>query len=199
MVDAVATAVPTRDQIAIEDTWDLTTIFVSDEVWDAELATVSGKVDLAAGYRGRLGESAEVLGEAIRAVFDLELVISRLAVYASLRKDEDTTNTEAIGRYERAIYASIQAGEALAFLQPEILALPEATLTGYVNDPILQPYRHMLEDLQRGRAHVRSAEVEEVLAQMADISRAPSEAFGMLDNADLKFGEVLDDSGNWIS
>jgi oligoendopeptidase F len=124
--------------------------------------------------------------------------LSRLAVYASLRKDENTTNTEAIGRYERAIYASIQAGEALAFLQPEILGLPEATLTGYVNDPVLQPYRHMLEDLRRGRAHVRSAEVEEVLAQMADISRAPSEAFGMLDNADLKFGEVQDDDGNWI-
>jgi oligoendopeptidase F len=199
MVDAVATEVPSRDQIAIEDTWDLSTIFVTDEAWESELATVPGKIELAAGYRGRLGESAEVLGEAIRAVFDLELVISRLAVYASLRKDEDTTSTEAIGRYERAIHASIQAGEALAFLQPEILALPESTLTAYVDDPALQPYRHMLEDLQRGRAHVRSAEVEEVLAQLADVSRAPSEAFGMLDNADLQFGEVQDDDGNWIS
>lgn len=199
MAATVATEVPTRDQIAVEDTWDLTTIFPDEDAWAAELETVPGKVELAAGFRGRLGESANVLQQAIQAVFDLELTISRLAVYASLRRDEDTSNTEATSRYERAVFASIQAGEALAFLQPEILALPEVTLQGYIADPALQPYRHMLEDLLRSRAHIRSEEVEEVLAQLADVSRAPSEAFGMLDNADLRFGEVHDDEGNWIT
>jgi oligoendopeptidase F len=199
MVATTANAIPTRDQIAVEDTWDLTTIYRHDDDWNAELEQVPGKIDLAAGFRGRLGESAAVLKQAIESVFDLELTIGRLAVYASLKRDEDTTSTEATTRYERAIFASIQAGEALAFLQPEILALPESTLDGYINDPSLAPYRHMLEDLQRSRAHVRSAEVEEVLAQLADVSRAPSEAFGMLDNADLKFGDVHDEEGNWIT
>ena len=199
MSATVASEVPTRDQIAIEDTWDLTTIYPDEQAWSAELDTVPAKVEAAASFRGRLGESAAVLQQAIEAVFDLELTISRLAVYASLRRDEDTSNTEATSRYERAIFASIQAGEALAFLQPEILALPESTLESYVADPVLEPYRHMLEDLLRSRAHVRSEEVEEVLAQLADVTRAPSEAFGMLDNADLKFGEVHDDEGNWIT
>ncbi len=199
MSATAANQIPTRDQIAIEDTWDLTTIFPDEARWTAELETVPGKIELAASYRGRLGESAAILQQAIESVFDLELTISRLAVYASLRRDEDTSSTEATSRYERAVFASIQAGEALAFLQPEILALPDATLEAYVADPVLEPYRHMLEDLLRSRAHIRSEEVEEVLAQLADVSRAPSEAFGMLDNADLRFGEVHDDEGNWIT
>lgn len=199
MVDSVVSTIPTRDEIALEDTWDLSTIYPTDEAWSTELETVPARIERAASFRGRLGESAGVLREAIEAVLDLELGITRLAVYASLRRDEDTTSTDATSRYERAIFASIQAGEALAFLSPEILALPEEVLTNYVNDPQLVNYHHMLDDLQRNRAHVRSEEVEEVLAQMADVTRAPSEAFGMLDNADLKFGEVMDDDGNLIT
>jgi len=198
VVELTATEIPTRDQIATEDTWDLTTIYATDDAWEAEYATVSADIETATGYRGRLGESQAVTREALDAVFGLELKITRLAVYASLRRDENTTDTEANARYERAIVASIQAGEALSFLQPEILALPGEALAGLIASPELETYRHLLEDLERRRAHVRSAEVEEVLAQYADVSRASSEAFNALDNADLSYGEIEDETGNMV-
>ncbi|HEV2067837.1 MAG TPA: hypothetical protein VGR08_13485, partial [Thermomicrobiales bacterium] len=154
----------TRDQIAVEHTWDLTTIYPTEEVWETEFGQLPEYLDRAVAFRGKLGESARVAREGLESIFAVQELLTRLVVYASLRRDEDTTNTEANGRYERAVMASIQAGEALAFLQPEILALPEETLRGLIDAPELESYRHVLEDLERRRAHVRSAEVEEVLA-----------------------------------
>jgi len=199
VVDLTATEIPTRDQIAREDTWDLTTIYATDEAWEAEYATVPSALQVAASYRGRLGEGTAVIRQALEAIFAVQLQITRLAVYASLRRDEDSTSTEANARYERAIVVSIQAGEALAFLQPEILALPADELAALVSAPELETYRHILEDLERRRAHVRSAEVEEVLAQFADVARAASEAFNALDNADLQFGEIEDEDGKPVT
>ncbi len=191
-------AVPTRDQIAVEDTWDLTTIFPTEEAWDAEAAQVPGLIERAAATRGTLAESPQALADAIQAVLALQLSISRLTVYASLRRDEDTTNAAAVARYERAIKLAIQAGEALSFLDPELLAMPEEKLQSFIADPVLADYRHMLEDTDRHRAHVRSEEVEQLLAQFSDVTRTASEAFGALDNADLSFGKVRDDQGNEV-
>ncbi len=196
MVDKIATDIPTRDQIALEDTWDLTTIYPGDDAWEAEYGSIPANLQAAAAYRGRLGDGVDVAREALDSIFGLQLQITRLAVYASLRRDEDSTSVEANARYERAIVASVQIGEALAFLQPEILALPADVLTDLIAAPQLETYRHILEDLERRRAHVRSEEVEEVLAQYADVARASSEAFNALDNADLSFGEIEDEHGN---
>jgi oligoendopeptidase F len=105
---------------------------------------------------------------------------------------------EAIARYERAVMLAIGAGQALAFVQPEIVAIPVDTLHAFMAEPALAPYRHLLDDLDRQRPHVRSAEVEEVLAQFADVARAPAEAFSALDDADLDLGMVHDDDGREI-
>jgi oligoendopeptidase F len=188
----------TRDQVAIEDTWDLSSIFTSIEEWQAELSGIDGQVAKVVSYRGRLGESATVVKEAFDALYEVELAVYRTIVFASLTRAQDITDNDANIRYEQAYAVAIRTGEQIAFLEPELLALPEETLAGYANDPVLETYRHGLEDLQRKRAHVRSAEVEEVLAQFAEVSRAPSAAFDALDNADLDFGTVVDDEGKTV-
>ena len=88
--------------------------------------------------------------------------------------------------------------EALAFVEPELLGLPPQRFDELRADPLLAPYQHMLDDLARRRPHVRSAEIEQILAQGADVARAPSDAFTALDNADLTFGRVRDETGNEI-
>lgn len=189
----------TRDMIAVEDTWDLTSIYPSDAEWELDAARVPELIETAAAHRGMLGESPMALLVALDDAMGVRRIVERLNTYASLRRDEDTTNPEANARRERSIAFAIQTGEALAFLQPEILSLPEGKLGVFATDPVLGRYRHLLEDLQRRRAYVRSVEVEEVLAQAADVSRAPADAFNALDNADLSYGTVKDDDGNEIT
>jgi oligoendopeptidase F len=191
--------IPTRDQIAIEDTWDLTTMYSNDEAWQSAAGEMPGLIEAATSYQGRLGEGPAVVAEALKAMNALQERLSMLVVYASLRRDEDTTYTEANARYEQAIALAIGASQALAFVQPELLALEPGKFQELATAEELKTYAHMFDDLDRQRAHVRSQEVEEVLAQMADVTRTASEAFNALDNADLEYGEVTDEQGNTVA
>lgn len=185
----------TRDQVALEDTWDLGPIYPDEAAWEADAGRLREQVATAAAHRGKLGESAQGLASAIDEAMIARLTIERLRVYANLRRDEDTSSQDANARYERSIALAIAAGEALAFFEPELLALPTERLDALVGDPAVARYAHLLDDLKRRRPHVRSIEVEEVLVQGADVARAAADAFSALDNADLDYGRVRDESG----
>ncbi len=191
--------IPTRDQIAIEDTWDLTTMYASDADWTEAAEAMPSLIEKAASYEGRLGDGVEVVTEALAALNELEERLSMLIVYASLRRDEDTANPDANARYQQAVALAIGAGQALAFVQPELLALPAEKFNELASADALASYRHMFDNLDRQRAHVRSQEVEEVLAQMGEVTRTASEAFSQLDNADLEYGDVQDEHGNTVA
>jgi oligoendopeptidase F len=197
-VEIPAGEVPTRDQIALEDTWDLSGIYPAESAWEADADQMSALIETAVNYRGTLGESAARLRQALDDFMTLRQTLERIRVYAVLRRDENLANSEALARYERSVAIAIEAGEALAFVEPELLVLPPQRLDELRADPLLAPYQHMLDDLARRRPHVRSAEIEQILAQGADVARAPSDAFTALDNADLAFGRVRDESGNEI-
>jgi oligoendopeptidase F len=188
--------VPTRDQIAVEDTWDLTTLYPTDSDWERDLARIPELINAVTGHTGHLGESPARLRQAIDDMMALHLTLERVRVYSALRKDEDTTNPDSLSRYEKSVAAAIAAGQALAFFEPELLALDVSTFDALRASPELAPYQHMLDDLARQRPHVRSLEVEQLLAQSADIARGAAESFGALDNADLRFGLVTDEDGN---
>jgi len=189
----------TRDQIAVEETWDLTTFYATDDAWEAEAATVPALQAAAVAHRGRMGESSTELHAALDDIMAARQTVSRLSTYAYLRLDEETTVAEAKARAERATALAITLGQALSFVQPEILEISEDMLTTFMAEPELATYHYLLDDLQRRRPHVRSAEVEEILAQTADVTRIPGEAFDALDDADLAFGTVRDDTGAEIT
>ena len=188
--------VPTRDQIALEDTWDLSGIYATEDDWETDAERMPALIETVGSHRGALGESAARLRQALDDLMALRQTLERLRVYAHLRRDENVADSRSLARYERSVALAIAAAEALAFVEPELLGLPAERFDDLRADSVLQPYAHMLDDLARRRPHVRSSEVEQVLAQGADIARAPSDAFTALDNADLRFGRVRDDSGN---
>ncbi len=206
MVAPTSPAVPaeqvdilTRDMVAAEDTWDLSRIYPDDAAWDADSARVPELLATATAHRGMLDASPMALLVALDDIMEVRRVVERLRTFAALRRDEDQTVADSLARYDRSISLAVQTGEALAWVMPEILAMPEGKLGVFATDAVLHRYRHLLDDVQRQRPYVRSTEVEEVLAQAADLTRAPIEAFSALDNADLTYGKVKDDDGNQIT
>ncbi len=198
LLESPSRDIPTREQIATEDTWDLAPLYADEASWERDVKRLKPLLAAATSHRGALAESAARLRRAIDDIMALRQTLERVRVFASLRKDENTANAEAVTRYERSVALAIEVSEALSFFEPEILALPPERLDALRAETDLAPYHHLLDDLVRQRPHVRSSEVEEVLAQQADVARGPSEAFGALDNADLTFGRVLDETGNEI-
>ena len=188
----------TRDQIPVEETWNLADYYASDDAWSAAADALPALVETAASYRGRLTESASTLRDGLDAVMAAQEAMSRLFVYAKLRLDEDITNTTRQAMRQRAVRIATEAGAALAFIEPEILAADAETVAGFMASDELSGYRFLLEDLERSRAHTRSIEVEELLAQSAEISRAAEEIFDALDDGDIDFGQVKDEDGNLV-
>ncbi|CAN5799900.1 oligoendopeptidase F [soil metagenome] len=188
----------TRHDIPVEETWDLSSIYESDGQWEEELSSARALVERAAKHRGSLGKSASGLKSALMDIYAAHHRIERLAVYAHLRRDEDLTNGERLGAYDRAITMAIEAGQMLAYVQPELLQIEAGRFDELAADPLLAEFGHVLHDLGRRRAHTRSIEVEELLARSYDVARTSREVFGALNDADLNFGTVKDEDGNEI-
>ena len=117
--------------------------------------------------------------------------VGEIYTYARMRRDEDNRNAHYQALTDRAGALSVRVGSALAFVVPEILALPEGRLQEFrqANEKMAL-YDHALEDILRKREHVLSSQEEKLLAEMGEIAEGPSTIFGMANNADLKFPSI---------
>lgn len=188
-----------RHEVQREHTWDLESIYPNNEAWEQDFAKLSSMLPTLTSYQGRLGESAATLLEALRVRDDIYMLTGQVFAYARMHKDEDNTNSTYQALTDRAmsLYSRVQA--SASFMTPEILAIPTERMESFLQESReLQLYRHQLEDLLREKAHVRSAEVEELLAQSGEVGAAASNIFGMLDNADMKFPKIKDEEGNEV-
>jgi oligoendopeptidase F len=138
----------------------------------------------------------------LRACFELEDDISqhleRLYVYANMRHHQDMALSEFQALSDKAKKLSVQVSEALSFITPEILSLPEDQIKSYIANPTLAPYKQTLEEMLRQKPHILSKTEESLLAQVGNLSQAPNTIFGMLNNADLKFPKINNDKGEEV-
>jgi oligoendopeptidase F len=190
---------PARTEVPVEFTWDLTTIYMTDAEWEAAFAALPAQLDALERYQGRLGESAATLLESFQLSDAVGQRLGRMAVYAFLRKDEDTTNATYQALADRAQQLLVRASAAESYVRPELLALPDGTLERFqAEEPGLRLYAHVFDDLLRGKPHVLSPAEETLLAEAGELAAAPGTIYEMLSDADMKFGTVTDEEGTEV-
>lgn len=188
-----------RNEIAREYTWNLESIFTTDADWQRGYQALTERIPELEALKGKLEESGKALFEVLQARDAAFEQMEKLFVYASMRKDEDTTNSTYQGMYDQAMQLYVRATTAISFIEPEILALPQAKQDQFIQDyPELRLYNHQLNDMSRNRPHVRSAEVEAILAAAGEITETPDSIFSMIDNADLKLPTITDEEGKEV-
>lgn len=188
--------VPTRSEALTDYTWDLSIVFADVEAWERELAAIEELARKVASFQGSLGQSGAHLGEVLQLRDEVARRIYALYVYAMHRKDSDATDPVGQALQERAGSFAARVMASVAYVEPEILTIPEEILAGWVAETeTLKMYAYEFEKLNRQRAHIRSAEVEGVLAQFSDVTRAPYEVFEMLSDSDLTFPSITDENG----
>ncbi|MBM7659747.1 oligoendopeptidase F [Bacillus mesophilus] len=197
MAEQTATkSLPTRDQVAHEDTWRLEDIFTTDEQWEAEFLAVKSMIPKASEFEGKLGESADTFLALLTYQDELLMRMGKLYTYAHMRYDQDTTNSHYQALDDRAKNLYTQISSALSYVVPEILALEEEKVKSFISEKDeLKVYAHAIEDITRTRPHVLSAKEEALLAKTADVTSSAGTTFGMLNNADLKFPSIKDENG----
>ena len=188
-----------RSHIDEKDQWDLSTVFATDDAWEAELASLDGDLENAKAYKGRLTASSNDLLAITESYLALSRRLEKLYVYASMKNDQDTT----VAKYQEyqakatAIYAKFS--EIFAFYEPELMQLSKEAFEDFVAEtPALSAYAHFFEQLFKRQPHVLSQAEEELLAGAQEIFGAAGETFELLDNADIIFPVVLDDEGKEI-
>ena len=104
-----------------------------------------------------------------------------------------------MARFGRAQAADAQVQAAVAFVEPEVLALGADRLRDWAaGDPALAAYDHYLADLGRRAAHTRSAEVEEVLGLVSDVFAGPFGVYSALTDSDVVFAPAVSADGEQV-
>jgi len=188
-----------RQDVQPEFTWDLESVYPTNEAWEQDYHKVTALIPGLEGFRGKLGESGSVLLAALKVRDEIYKLLWQVAVYAGMRRDENTADNTYQAMSDRSMSLSVRVRSAGSYMTPEILALPTEKLFGFIGqEPELQTYRHELEDLVREKDHVRSQEIEELLAQGSEVGAAPNQIFSMFAHADLKFPKVSDEHGEEV-
>ncbi|MFK8215392.1 oligoendopeptidase F [Haloferax volcanii] len=192
-------SVPERSDIDEEYKWDLDSIYASDEEWEEAYEDVAEHVPELAGYEGRATEDPETLLELLETMEEVLREVSMVVSYANLRSSQDTRNQEYQAQAGRAEALASRARSAVSYLDPELQALGRDGVDEFVEaEPELAAYEHYFDDVLRTKEHTRSAEVEEVLADLSDVTGASSDIYSMLANADLEFPTVEQPDGTSV-
>lgn len=193
----MATTLPARKDVPVEHTWDTASVFESDTAWEAALESVTARLPEVAAFRGRLAEGPSVLADWFELVDELSGVVGKIGAYVTLRFTVDTSDQVAAALNDRSRSLFAQFGAVLAFAEPELLAIGADRLMQWADEePRLAICRHYFDTLGKRAAHVRSAEVEELLSLVQDPFRTASAIHGVISDADMKFEPAVDSDGN---
>ena len=198
-ITAAAQEAKERSEIPAEYKWDLTSMYASDEVWEADFEKLQVLIPGVTRFKGRLAESGETLLAAIQRQEELSLIADNLYVFAGLKSYQDERVSKYSGMFSRARSVYSELGEATAFFRPELLAIPEKDLETLVDATEgLHIYRHYLDEQARTRPYTLSGAEEKLLAMAGDPMARFNSVFSAIDNADLTFGEMEDAEGNTV-
>ena len=179
-----------RSEIDAKYKWKLEDIFADNEAWEAEFAEVEAMLPALSALKEHIADNVDTMRDGLQKIDRASWMLERLFVYARMRRDEDSADSVYQGLASRAQNLAVRLSGALSFLDPLLLSLDEQTLSAYIHAPELTDYSFMLENLLRSKAHVLDEKSERLLSMAGDFSDGAQEIFTMLDNADLKFGEV---------
>ncbi len=186
----------TRKDVKNEETWNLESIYETNEKWEEDFESVKAMLPLLVEYKGRLAQSDATLYEGLQLRDEISRRLHKLYTYAHMRYDENTADSFYQAMNDRARTLASQIGATLAFMTPELLEVPEETIASYLDqNPDLALYRHAFDELNREREHVLSEAEEAILAKAGEVLGQSGTTFGMLNNADMKFPKIKGEDG----
>ncbi len=189
---------PLRQEVKVEDTWNLALMFKSAAAWERAFKQLQSQVSGFGQFRGKLGAGAKTLLACCEFSNAFGQQLEKVAAYAQLKHAEDITNPVSQSMVARVTHLSMIAAELSSYIAPEIQAVPKSTMSSFLKNPILEPHAFSLRKLLRYRPHVLTPNEERLLAMQGEVSETPSRVFEQLTDADLKFGEIADETGQQV-
>lgn len=187
-----------RNEVPENEKWNLNDIYPSLEKWEEDYRHIEQIAEKLKEYDGHITDGSSLF-QYLEQKEKLSYLFNKLYAYAMLKTDEDTRVTESQSYVDRAKQLSVKISSSTSFFMPYLLSLAEDTLKGYVaEEKGLKYFEEDLLESYRYKPHVLNKDKEEVLSHLGEALSAPSHTFGMINNADIKFGEVTGEDGDRI-
>lgn len=189
-----------RQEVKALDKWNVEALYTNAEAWEQEYlkAAKHGEEDLwpdLSLYRGRLGEGVETYVKALETLLSCSRQIEKLYTYAHLRHDEEITVDANKVNYEKILNLYHEFMRASSWFEPETLSLEDQILDEYIKAIPMQDYSFYLQKLCKRKEHTLPEALEELMALSGKSLQTASKAFSAINNADFRFGSVLDEKG----
>ncbi|MEN6568295.1 MAG: oligoendopeptidase F [Veillonellales bacterium] len=188
--------VPERSEIPAQYKWHLEDIYTDDSDWQADFDKLKASLPHISQYKGKLADSPQNLLDCLKARDELGIISGKLYAFARMHRDENAADAKYQALTGKTESLLAEAGAATAFIEPEILAIPDATLTEFRQQQNgLNEYGFYFDNLVRQKKHVLSPAEEEILSRSSEITQASENTYTMLAHADMKFPDTLAEDG----
>jgi oligoendopeptidase F len=192
------TTYTTRNDVPDNEKWNLEDIYSDITKWENDLQLVEKMAEKLKQFDGAI-QDGKSLYQYLKQREELSYTFNHVYAYSMLRVDEDTREASSQSLLDRAKGLSVKVSASTSFFMPFLLGLDKETLSRYIAEE--EGLKYFEEDLYesfRYKPHVLSKDQEEVLSQLGEALSAPSTTFGMINNADIKFGDVTNDAGEKV-
>ena len=191
--------VPDRSEIPKENKWNLADIYASDELWQQDFDNLKISLSSVVQFSGKLSDSSQNLLSCLKARDEIGITSGKLYAFARMHRDENTTDSKYQAMTGKVELLLAEAGEATAFIEPEILALPDAALENFrKQEQGLQEYDFYFQNLARQKQHVLSPAEEAILSRVSEVTQASENTYNMLAHADIDFPQTIDENGQSV-
>lgn len=176
---------PSRSEVNISETWDLSPLFKDD---DAFYAALDEAVKEAKAFNEKYKENLnnqETIQDALDTYAQLNIKLDTLGNYASLQFSTDQTDASAAKLYSKYASSYGKIASNLTFINSELLAKEESELK------LLQealPYKRFFEKLIKAKPYQLHPEVEKALASFSPVFNAPYNLYDTTKMQDTDFG-----------
>ena len=193
---SVTHTTPLRSEVSPNDTWNLNSLYHSDEDWEQGLQQLEASIPVIESLKGSFGKSAEQLKNALDTMMQIGQLEERVGYYAHLRYAEDAGDSQNQARWSRFLQVSARTQTASAYQSPEIQAIPDGTIQSFLQDECLSEYRIYLNRLLRYKPHILAEGEERILAMQTEANQTASKTFSALTDVDMDFGVIETPTGS---
>ncbi|OIK11333.1 oligoendopeptidase F [Bacillus sp. MUM 116] len=187
-----------RKEIPVHEKWNLADLYADESIWEEDYQHIEKMAEKLKQFDGNITDG-HFLYQYLKLSEELSFDFNKLYAFAMLQVDEDTRETSSQVYLDRAKQLSVKFSSSTSFFMPFLLSLEEKTLNDYIaSEDGLEYFKEDLLESFRYKQHVLSKEQEELLSQLGEALSVPSHTFGMINNADIKFGEVTKENGEKV-
>ena len=192
-------AIPKRTEVPEELKWDLTRVFSSDNDWEQEYTLIKKEVQDLSKLKKDFTKEGHYLYDGLTKILEVGRRLEKVYVYATMSSDVDSSDSHYLGYVAQAQTLASQFEAATSFMNPSILELSQAELKQFMEDePKLNNYAHMLEQIMQQKPHTLSAQEEKIIADAGDALGTSENTFNVLTNSDMEYGYVETDDGEMV-